>query len=294
MQTGQPSRTAQYNALFRAIENLETEPAFRDPLARQLLSFPLNLLAGAATHSWLRSLLRSYIDDRWPGIRTSVVARSLIIDRRCVSAVRNGVTQLVILGAGLDTRAHRIGPFDGVTVFEVDHPETQRSKLALLSKARPSIGGAVRYVPVDFNRSKLDLCLQESGFDNSARCLIVWEGVSNYLDASAVESTLRWCSERPAGSELLFTYIHRSVLDAPENYVGTARLNRSLARAGERQTFGSTPEEMRSFVESLGMTIVADRSAADYRVDAYGNSAKNIRGHEFYRLTHMLIPARTS
>jgi methyltransferase (TIGR00027 family) len=289
MQVGQPSRTAQYNALFRAIENLATTPVLRDPVAAKLLNFPLGWLARAATHPWLRFGIKWYIDYRWPGVRASVIARSAIIDRQCVSALRNGVTQLVILGAGLDTRVHRIGPFADVIAFEVDHPDTQRSKLARLKSARPSTGCTVRYVPVDFNHSAPDLGLQASGFDNFAQCVIVCEGISNYLDASAVESILRWCSERPAGSELLFTYVHRDVLNAPENYLGTAQLNRSLARVGERLTFGSTPEEMRIFVESLGMTIVSDRSAADFRADAYGIAASHIRGHEFYHLTHVLV-----
>ena len=122
MREGHASRTAQYNALFRALESAlpEARRLFEDDLARTFLSAPLRLTVALAALPGLREFVPAYIDRRWPGARTCVVARTRLIDDTISSWVE-GCEQFVVLGAGFDTRAYRLTELRDLSVYEVDH-----------------------------------------------------------------------------------------------------------------------------------------------------------------------------
>src|SRR5574341_994380 len=123
MREGEPSRTAAYMALFRALEF--TLPAgqrlFEDRFASAFLPPGLRFLAFLSRIRLVGDHIRTYIDRRWPGARTSAVARTKFIDDAAEAALRSGVAQVVILGAGFDTRAYRMPSMARAVVFEVDH-----------------------------------------------------------------------------------------------------------------------------------------------------------------------------
>src|SRR5690242_18861096 len=104
------SRTAEYVALYRALETIETrrEPLFRDPFAQHLLTQSRARAYRLANRPWLRGVLEKYADWRAPGARTSAIGRTRFIDDVVRGEVARGVRQLVILGAGYDSRAHRL------------------------------------------------------------------------------------------------------------------------------------------------------------------------------------------
>ena len=137
MHEAKVSRTAQYMALFRALE--AARPAshrlFHDPLARAFLPGGLRLAAELARAAPLGALLRAYIDRRWPGARTSAVARTRFLDGAAELAIRSGAEQAVALGAGFDARAYRLAALDRVSVFEVDHPATSTAKRTAVAAA---------------------------------------------------------------------------------------------------------------------------------------------------------------
>jgi methyltransferase (TIGR00027 family) len=251
---------------------------FEDPLAEAFLSPPLRAAARLGRPT------AAVIDRRWPGVRTSVVARTRLIDD-VVARLPADVGQVVLLGAGFDTRAYRVPVLlAGPAVFEVDHPATQRRKREVLGRAGVQSDG-VRFVPTDFNLDHLGGALAAAGFDGGLATLFLWEGVTNYLDPGAVEAGLRWCAGAAAGSTLVFTYVDRQVLDHPERYVGADRLHSTLRRAGEDLTFGIDPAETGSYLSELGLHLEWDLGAADYRRQAFGDeAARRIRGHEFYRV----------
>src|SRR4051794_27504422 len=122
------SRTAEYVALFRALETLRPDAAFRDPYAERFLSRRLRGVAVAARVPGVRALITEYIDRRWPGPRASAVRRTAMIDAAVGEAVAAGCDQAVILGAGYDARAHRLPELARIDVFEVDLPPTQARK----------------------------------------------------------------------------------------------------------------------------------------------------------------------
>jgi methyltransferase (TIGR00027 family) len=112
---------------------------------------------------------------------------------------------LLLLGAGYDSRAYRLPEAAGINAFEVDHPATQAVKARLIDPP-----GRVRLVPVDLLRDELEPALATAGFDHSVRTVAVWEGVTNYLDAEAVDGTFRYLrGATPPGSRLIFTYIDK-------------------------------------------------------------------------------------
>jgi len=294
MRTGRASRTAQHNALFRALESALPEERRRidDVFAPCFLRGGLALVARSAALPGLRSLWPWIIDRRWPGVRSSVVARTRLIDDALEEALRGPVEQLVLLGAGLDSRAYRLPGVRRLAVFEVDHPDTQAWKRAALARVLPALPQHVRFVPTNFEQRDLERAMAEGGYDESARTFFLWEGVTNYLSEPAVDATLRWCARAAPGSELLFTYVHRDVLVRPERFAGTERLFASLGRVGERWTFALDPTELPAFLAERGFALEGDVGAAEYRERCYGEAARRMRGHEFYRAARArVLPA---
>ncbi len=286
MRTGHASRTAEYNALFRALESQrrDGERLFDDPLARAFLTPPLAQVADVARVRAGHRLVVSLIDRRWPGPRTSVVARTRLIDDTIDALLDGGTDQVVVLGAGYDSRPYRLPALRERRVFEVDHPDTQRHKRAVVERTGAGAGVDVRFVPTDFHLGRLDDAMTAAGFEPGAPTLILWEGTSNYLTGPVVEDTLRWCARAAAGGHLIFTYIHRDALTHPERFTGADRSVRTIGRHGEAWTFGMEPEELPTRLARLGLSLESDVGAADFRELYFGEEARTMRGHEFYRV----------
>jgi methyltransferase (TIGR00027 family) len=287
MRPGRASRTAEHNALFRAIE--ARRPAGQrivdDPLAVAFLGRPFRALVGAARVGACRQALVRIIDHNWPGVRPTVVARTRLIDEM-VTGLADETPQVVILGAGFDTRAWRLPALRSAAVFEVDHPDTQRTKRAVVARlgadaSRPE----VRFVPTDFHLGRLSSAMAAAGHDVAVPTLFLWEGTTNYLTADAVDATLRWCAAAP-GSHLVITYIDEDVLTDPDRYHGAERVLATVGRTGERMTFGLPPAGLGTYLAERGLTLVSDEGAAAFRRRFYGAAADAQRGHEFYRVAH--------
>ena len=293
MRDGHASRTAEQNALFRALESLRPagQRIFEDPLARSFLTPPLSLVGRLAVVPGLRELLPWIIDYRWPGVRSSVVARTRLIDD-AIAASLDRIEQLVILGAGFDSRAYRMPGLRRIAVFEVDHPDTQTTKRRVLGRVLATPPEHVRFVAIDFQARDLASAIAEAGYRESARTFILWEGVTNYLTEAAVDATLCWCSRASPGSLVLFTYVHRDVLTRPHVFVGTKNLFASLEKAGERLTFGLEPIELPEFLAKRGLSLESDVGAAEYRERYFGERARRMRGHEFYRVALARVERR--
>ena len=294
MRDGHASRTAEQNALFRALESSQAESRrlFTDPLAWAFLTRPYGLVARLGAVPVLRELVPWLIDSRWPGVRSSVVARTRLIDDTIAASLKEPIEQMVILGAGFDSRAYRLASLGSVTVFEVDHPDTQATKRQVLVRELSVLPPHVRFVAVDFNRQSLEAVMPAAGYRESARTFFLWEGVTNYLTEVAVDTTLRWCARAAPGSLVLFTYVHRDVLTRPGIFVGTDRLFASLAKAGEQLTFGLEPNEVPEFLAKRGLSLDSDVGAAEYRQRYFKDEARKMRGHEFYRAALARVGSR--
>jgi methyltransferase (TIGR00027 family) len=292
MREGRASRTAEYNALFRVLETLapQQDRLFDDPLAAAFLSRDLRTVAWAARVPGVRGVVVRFIDRRWPGVRTSVVARTRLIDDT-IATVLGDLDQVVILGAGFDTRPYRLRAMARKRPFEVDHPDTQHHKRNRLATSRVRVDH-VRFVATDFEAGGLDAALAQSGFDASMSALIIWEGVTNYLSFDAVDTTLRWCAATAPGSYLVFTYVDRRVLEDPSHYRGAERHFASLRKTAEPMTFGLDPAQTTAFLAERGLRLDLDLGAIDYRRRYYGPRADRMVGHEFYRVAAARVIGR--
>ena len=282
------SRTAQYVALYRALETSEPRrpPLFRDPLATTFLSRPLALAVRASRVAALRGWVERYADRRAPGSRTSAIARTAYIDDAVRAAIRDGIDQIAILGAGFDCRAHRMPELAGARVYEVDRAETQ-----VVKRARVPDHPALRYVAVDFLRDELGAALVAAGWEPGRRTLFLWEGVTNYLTEPAVIATLDWIGRTAPGGRVLFTYIHAGLLDGTASFVGGELLLDNVRRLGEPWTFGLRPEAVAGFVAARGLALRDDLGADEYRRRYLGGDNP---GYAFYRIAAADIVGRAT
>jgi methyltransferase (TIGR00027 family) len=290
MQADSASRTAEYMALFRALESCRRPASARlfvDPYAARLLPWSLSAAARLAALPVLSGAVSRLVDRRAPGARSSAVARTRLIDDAIQGALRGGVRQLVLLGAGFDCRAHRL-PLDGARVFEIDHPATLAAKRARLA-ALGAGGEAVTYVAADFNRATITEVLTSAGIDRDAPACFVWEGVTNYLTADAVDATLRAIAATAAGSRLLFTYVDRAALDGSGVYADAADRRRLVASLGEPWTFGLDPAEVRTYLAARGLTLLFDQGACEYRARYWGADGPHQRGYAFYHVVQAAV-----
>ncbi|GAB3882263.1 hypothetical protein GCM10029964_039750 [Kibdelosporangium lantanae] len=197
-----------------------------------------------------------------PGPRPSAVVRTRVIDDAVVAAQPE---QCVLLGAGYDTRAHRLPALASVRVFEVDHPRTQEAK-------RRVVGGLgvaqqhVTYVPVDFERDDLATELTDAGFATDKPTVFVWEGVTNYLTPEAVDSTLATV-RRLAPGTLIVTYVDERALQPGSPFPEAERWVRAVAKVGEPWTFGLHPDEVPDFMAARGFRVTKDVSTLEAGVE---------------------------
>jgi methyltransferase (TIGR00027 family) len=171
------------------------------------------------------------------------------------------VAQLVILGAGFDTRAYRLPGQMPVRSFEVDAPKTLAIKRQMLQQAGIDSAG-VELVSADFEKDDWLNRLEDAGFDASKPALFLWEGVTPYLEASAVEGTLRKIAGTAKGSIIAFDYFTTEVLESQALYLRMVRA--SLRAGGEPLKFGidSTPpasERLAEFLRSCGLSMIEQR-----------------------------------
>jgi methyltransferase (TIGR00027 family) len=277
------SRTAEYVALYRALETSETrrEPLFRDPFARHLLTGTRANALRLANVAGMRNMLERYADWRAPGARTSAIGRTRFIDDIVREQVARGVSQIVILGAGYDCRAHRLVELSQMPVFEVDRADTQaekRRRIANLPGARKDVS----YVPVDFTKRDLAMRLADAGWRADRTSLFLWEGVTNYLDAEAVAFVLDMVGLTAQGSAIVFTYIHRGVIDGSVKFAGADKLVGNVQRLGEPWRFGLVPEELNTYLAGFRLILEQDLGADEYRARYLGTN--EFAGYAFYRV----------
>jgi methyltransferase (TIGR00027 family) len=296
MKAGSASRTAEYMALFRAMESSRRPRGarlFDDPLAYRFLRPSLKAVVRISRLPIGHWPVAWFIDWRWPGARASGIARTRLIDDALTDALREGAEQVVILGAGYDCRAYRLPGIERTQVFEIDHPATLAVKRNVLEQALGELRPHVSFVEIDFNRQELDAVIEASGFDHGAKTFFVWEGVTNYLTEEAVDRTLRYLAAAGArGSRLLFTYIHRDVLEVGEAFANAHASASAVRRAGEPWTFGIDPEELPAFLEERGLELIEDVGSLEYRGRYMKPSGLHMRGYEFYRAALAQIPPR--
>lgn len=248
MQLGKPSLTAWGAAAHRAAHQvLEEGHIFSDPLALRILGQDAEAVARDAAEHPSRL-----------GMRLFIAARTRFAEDSLTAAVANGVRQLVILGAGLDTYAYR-GPCAGrLHIFEVDHPATQAWKRERLAEATIAIPSSLTFAPVDFERQTLHEGLAAAGFDPAQQTFFTWLGVVPYLTEDAIWSTLSFIVGLPQGSHVVFDYSDPPHTLSPEMRAYHDRRAARVGAIGESWVTYFEADKLREKLLMLGFTEIED------------------------------------
>jgi methyltransferase (TIGR00027 family) len=284
MKEDKASKTAQYMALFRALETARPagQRLFGDPYAIAFLNQGYKRVAQLSRIPPIRTLVGKIIQKKIPGAFSSGIARTKYIDDLVQYSIKHGAKQIIILGAGFDTRGIRLGFLRNVPVIEIDHPNTATIKVNILRNKLGKLPGNIVYHQLDFNKESLDDLASWNPIDFTKPTTIIWEGVTNYLTASAVESTFRFISRFAGGSYIIFTYVHKMVLDHPQSFYGAEKLLHDLDKLEERWTFGFKPEELKGYLNKHNLALLEDMGATEYRQKYLPQRTE--KGYEFYRV----------
>jgi methyltransferase (TIGR00027 family) len=248
MQAGKPSRTAWAAASHRAAHQiLEEGRIFRDPLAVRILGGDAEAIARDAGENPSRRLMRIFI-----AVRTRFAEESL------AAAVERGTSQLVVLGAGLDTFAYRSPYGDRLRVFEVDYPATQEWKRELLRAAGIEAPATLTFAPVDFEKQSLSEGLAAAGFDPARQTFFTWLGVVPYLLREAVWATLGFIAGLGGGSQVVFDYADPPETLSPEMREYHDERAARVREIGEEWVTYFEAEELREKLTALGFGEVED------------------------------------
>ncbi|BBZ13629.1 class I SAM-dependent methyltransferase [Mycobacterium branderi] len=247
------SLTAQINAAQRAAEALQP-PGRRlldDPYSRHFVRHPA--LRAMLAHRALAGAALRVFDRRWGGLHAHIVLRVRYADAVCEAAIRDGIDQIVLLGAGFDTTSLRNAAAP-VTIFEVDAPTTQKDKRPVTEQLLPVASHAqIVWVPCDFEENVLQKRLIGSGFDPARPSVVVWLGVSPYLTGQAIDTTLGDLASLCApGSRLVVDYIDADVITARPRWKSARRVAHLVARRGEPYRSGFTAAELDALLAAHG------------------------------------------
>ncbi len=224
-----------------------------------------------------------------------IIARIAWLDR-LLSRADDGIPHIVILGAGYDTRPYRFAGLNRhTTIYELDAPATQTRKQQCLKGARIPVPPTVRFVPIDFLTQSLDDALQSAGYDPQAKTLFLWEGVSYYLDADAVDKTLAMVSR--GRNAIAFDYTIPLTEEPIRHCYGAAELRVAMRErhASEALMFSIPEGEIASFLGCHSMRLVEhfDASAIEqtFLLDAQGARLGPVTGNFRFVLAEAVDPA---
>ena len=209
-------------------------------------------------------ITNGYAERTGPGVNGYLVARARYIDDVLQATLDDGLDQLVILGAGYDSRAYRFEQLKrGVKVFEVDHPATQQEKMKKVKAILGELPSSVTYAGIDFNTQTLEARLPELGYDERLKTLFILEGLLMYLSSAAVEGLLAFIRQHSGpGSQVIFDYIHSALLEGTVKHGEVSRMRRVRLVSGEGLTFSIPEGKVKEYLESKGFTNVVDIDGA--------------------------------
>jgi methyltransferase (TIGR00027 family) len=216
------------------------------------------------------------------------------IDGILQEAVGKGLQQVVIIGAGLDSRAYRFRQqMPSVRFFEVDLPAAVARKKELVRAAVGKPPATVSYVSVDYRNGGMDGALKQAGYDGARQTLFVCEGVTRYIDAAAVDRTLRFIAENAAsGSELVFDYIPDDIANGDFSKMPWARFQAvRMAAYGHPWRFGIAPDKAGEFANNRGFSVVSDLGAGELAQRYLVRSDGGIDGKPtpYFRIMHAVL-----
>ncbi|MDP7445174.1 MAG: class I SAM-dependent methyltransferase [Candidatus Poseidoniia archaeon] len=287
--------TAQGVAKQRLIETLarSDERIINDPYAdRFVIGASFIKLMGHKLSVWLTRKVA-------PGLHEHLISRTRFIDDLIKKNATSGAEQYVILGAGYDSRAHRLELPSSLRIFEVDQPEVQARKRSKLPKELPNSEN-VTYVTVDFTHQSLTKQLMAAGFDQSKSTVFTLEGVSQYITKEAVSSTIKELATltQKASSIFFISYVDELLDKDPEacfgkGYPKAAKRAETIkylsAKAGGEPWISFyTAEEIESVLSQNGFSIEENVTLEDLNSVYFTPVGRTLPENQIFKLEHFV------
>jgi methyltransferase (TIGR00027 family) len=253
------SETAIFAALYRTVANKEfkKERFGSDYLAEHFLPFHFKFFIKFKS---IRVKVKNKGNKLTPGVYEYILARTVFFDNVFIDALNKNIPQIVLLGAGYDTRAYRFTKLNNATkIIELDIATTQNRKKKCLKKAQIDIPKHVTLVPIDFNKESLKDVLEKAGYENNQKTLLIWEGVSYYLEPESVDATLEFVKNSSHNESVIaFDYAISISEENINNYYGVKEFIQTWKkhRSGEPFRFAIEEGKIDSFLEQRGLKIV--------------------------------------
>jgi len=280
------SRTAEYTCMSRAASYRETRECYKgtDNIAYMLVPtfFKLILRFPGFCHVYHKHIAPK-------GIYEYVIARTKYIDAVFMDALEQGFDQIVIFGAGFDSRAQRFNHLNKKTkIFELDAPVTQGEKLKAFKEKNITIPENLIYVPINFIKESLAGKLIEAGFEKKRKTLFLLEGVTMYLSDDAVDKTFTVIRDVAGkGSWVVFDYIYAGVLRQENKYYGEEDIFTTVTKAGEAWSFALEEGEIESFLRKYGFRLKDHSNAQELEERYFKNQEGRIAGK--INATHSIV-----
>ena len=287
--------TAQGVAKQRLIETIAgpDKRVINDPYADSfVIGSGFMKLMGHKLNAWLSEKLA-------PGFHEHLIARTKFIDELIVKSAINGIQQYVILGAGYDSRAHRLELPSSLKIFEVDQPEVSDNKLAKLPKELPNSEN-VTYVNIDFSYQSLTEQLIGAGFDQEKSTIFTLEGVSQYITKEAVRSTIKELASLTRDTNAIFfmSYVDELLDKNPEacfgegypNAAKKASLIKGLsAKVGEPWISFYSCAEIEDLLSQNGYSIQENVTLEDLNSLYFSPVGRTLNENQIFKLEHFVV-----
>jgi len=282
------SRTAQLTCLSRACSAMETNPYYKSDDDVALLLLP-GVLKAAIRFSPARKLFARVFAPK--GIYEYVIARTKYIDAAFKQALSEQFDQILIFGAGFDTRALRFQEsISGTTIFELDVPFTQQAKINQYHTRQLSIPGNVTFIPIDFDRESLSEHLDNAGVRRGVKSLFILEGVIMYLHPESVDLAFRTIRKYGGtGSRIVFDAVYASVLRKEGKEYGEKGIVKTVTDAGEQWIFGIEKGCVNRFLGRYEMRLVDKKDTEEIEHEYFCTPDGTITGR--INGTHFLVTA---
>jgi methyltransferase (TIGR00027 family) len=239
------SGTAFVVAEYRADENRESNPIYLDPVVELFLS-------DASREAAER------VSSRFPAVKDMVKTRTRYFDHMLDTQIAAGIGQVVILGAGLDTRAVR-KQAAGVRYFEIDDPATMELKRRCYADAR--INSDVTFIPGNYVTDGLIDLLLSNGFDFDVPTYLIWEGNVMYMPLATDKHTMLQLKRHVKQFRLSFDYLTESVITKTTGDASLTVLVESFEAMDAPWVSGI--DDIHSLARDLGLGVVENMTTGE-------------------------------
>jgi len=234
-----------------------------------------------------------------PGMHEHLISRTRFIDDLIEKSTSIDIEQYVILGAGYDSRAHRLKLPSKLKIFEVDQHEVQERKRSRLPDNTTNKANVI-YISIDFNHQSLKEQLLNAGFDQNKSTIYTLEGVSQYITREALNSTLKVIDalNQNSNSKIFISYVNKLLKDDPKACFGVGYSNpekavkfitNGAAKVGEPWISFYSAKEIESLLSQNNFTLIENKTLADLNSKYFTPVGRTIPENYIFKLEHFVI-----